>query len=123
MVKSIAPETRVRAMVGPVQSLSWTDLDDFDAVCAATDNLTVEVELGERTHALGLAPVLFAAVHGPSLTAQVRRFLNRTSLLVTHPKELLLLGTFLAMPHLIIDPLGSHPRPWRALSRSRMHCA
>lgn len=77
-VKTISPASTVRVFDGPVQALSWLDLDQYDIVIASTDNLQVEVYLGAMCLALG-KPLLYAAVHGPSLCCQLRVFLNRDS--------------------------------------------
>ncbi|MEE8458334.1 MAG: ThiF family adenylyltransferase [Phycisphaerales bacterium] len=75
-VKSISPGSVVRVFKRPVQSLSWLDLDRYDVVLAGTDNLPVEVYLGTVCRSLGI-PLIYAAVHGPSLTSQLRIFMNR----------------------------------------------
>ena len=74
--KTISPSSIVRVFDGPVQGLSWLDLDEYDIVVASTDNLLAEVYLGETCMALGL-PLLYASVHGPTLCSQVRVFMNR----------------------------------------------
>lgn len=76
-VKTISPSSIVRVFDGPVQALSWLDLDEFDIVIASTDNLLAEVYLGEVCLALGL-PLVYASVHGSTLCCQLRIFLNRT---------------------------------------------
>jgi len=77
-IKTISPGSTVRVFDGPVQALSWLDLDRYDIVIASTDNLQVEVYLGAMCLALG-KPLLYAAVHGPTLCCQLRVFLNRDS--------------------------------------------
>ncbi len=76
-VKAISPTTRARVFVGSIQELSWPLLEGFDAICAATDNLTAEIALSRIGFALQ-TPVIIGAVHGESLTAQVRVILNRS---------------------------------------------
>ena len=73
--KIISPGSVVRVFEGPVQALSWLDLDRYDIVLASTDNLPVEVHLGAVCRALGI-PLIYAAVHGPTLTSQLRIFMN-----------------------------------------------
>lgn len=75
-VKAISPTTRARVFVGSVGQLSWPLLDGFDAICAATDNLTAEIAISSIGRALQI-PVIIGAVHGETLTAQVRVILNR----------------------------------------------
>ena len=76
-VKAISPTTRARVFVGSVGQLSWPLLDGFDAICAATDNLTAEIAISSIGRALQI-PVIIGAVHGETLTAQVRVILNRS---------------------------------------------
>ncbi len=73
--KTISPGSVVRVYEGPVQGLSWLDLDRYDVVLASTDNLPVEVHLGAVCRTLGI-PLIYAAVHGPTLTSQLRIFVN-----------------------------------------------
>ncbi len=73
--KTISPGSVVRVFNRPVQALSWLDLDRYDVVLASTDNLPVEVHLGAVCRALGI-PLIYAAVHGPTLTSQLRIFMN-----------------------------------------------
>ena len=75
-VKTISPGSVVRVSRRPVQALSWLDLDRYDVVLASTDNLPVEVYLGSVCRRLGI-PLIYAAVHGPTLTSQLRIFMNR----------------------------------------------
>ncbi len=75
--KTISPSSIVRVFDGPVQALSWLDLDGYDIVIASTDNLLAEVYLGQVCLALGL-PLVYASVHGPTLCSQVRIFMNHT---------------------------------------------
>lgn len=74
--KTVSPSSVVRVFDGPVQALSWLDLDEYDIVVASTDNLLAEVYLGETCMALGL-PLVYASVHGATLCSQVRIFMNR----------------------------------------------
>jgi molybdopterin/thiamine biosynthesis adenylyltransferase len=74
--KAISPTTRVFARIGGIEDLDYVALADADVVALASDNLTAEVETGQRC--LHLGQTLFhAAVHGDSLVAQVRVFTNR----------------------------------------------
>ncbi len=73
--KAISPGSVVRVSRGPVQGLSWLDLDRYDVVLASTDNLPVEVHLGAVCRTLGV-PLIYAAVHGPTLTSQLRVFMH-----------------------------------------------
>ncbi len=73
--KTISPGSVVRVLDRPVQALSWLDLDRYDVVLASTDNLPVEVHVGTVCRALGI-PLIYAAVHGPTLTSQLRIFMN-----------------------------------------------
>jgi molybdopterin/thiamine biosynthesis adenylyltransferase len=74
--KTISPGSVVRVFERPVQALSWLDLDRYDVVLASTDNLPVEVYLGSICRTLGI-PLIYAAVHGPTLTSQLRVYMNR----------------------------------------------
>lgn len=74
--KTICPGTRVLVHDGPVEELPVAAFAQADAVLLATDNLAAEVEVGQRC--LHLAkPLVHAAVHGETLTAQVRTYANR----------------------------------------------
>jgi molybdopterin/thiamine biosynthesis adenylyltransferase len=74
--KTISPGTRVFVHDGPVEELPIAAFSQADAVLLATDNLAAEVEVGARC--LHLAkPLVHAAVHGETLTAQVRTYANR----------------------------------------------
>ena len=73
--KAVSPATRVLAFVGPVETLELSALADVDLVVMAPDLLSVEVELGQRCLWLG-QPLVQASVPGPSLTVQIRFFLN-----------------------------------------------
>jgi molybdopterin/thiamine biosynthesis adenylyltransferase len=72
---AIDPALAVRAFVGPIQAIPWMALDRYDLVLAATDNLKAEIDLGQACTWLG-TPLVYASVHGASLTAQVRTWLN-----------------------------------------------
>jgi molybdopterin/thiamine biosynthesis adenylyltransferase len=73
--KAISPATRVQALVGPVAALELAALAEADLVLMAPDLLVVEVDLAQRC--LWLAkPLVQGSVHGPSLTAHIRLFLN-----------------------------------------------
>jgi adenylyltransferase/sulfurtransferase len=74
--KAVAPDTRVRAAVASLQDLDWGDIADFDVIIASTDNLKAEVEIGRVAMGLGI-PLLYASVHGPTLTAQLRVLTGR----------------------------------------------
>jgi molybdopterin/thiamine biosynthesis adenylyltransferase len=73
--KQVSPRTRVFALDGPVQALDEAALAGADVWLLATDNLSAEVEVGQRCLRLG-KPLIHAAVHGDTLTAQVRCFAN-----------------------------------------------
>jgi molybdopterin/thiamine biosynthesis adenylyltransferase len=73
--KAISPRSRVLAFDGPVEALETTALADTDLVLLATDNLLAELEVGQRCLHLK-KPLVQAAVHGETLTAQVRFFGN-----------------------------------------------
>jgi molybdopterin/thiamine biosynthesis adenylyltransferase len=76
MAKQISPATRVRVFDGPVQSLSLAAFEEVDVAVLATDNLAAEVFVGQRCihHR---TPLVQASVHGDTLVAQVRFWLNR----------------------------------------------
>ena len=67
--------SRVTAHMQRIQDVRPSLLADFDAVLLASDNLGCETYVGELCHRLGL-PLFHAAVHGETLTAQVRTFAN-----------------------------------------------
>ena len=73
--KEISPRTTVSVFDGAVQTLPWLAIDDYDIVVASTDNLRAEAEIGQRCLWLG-KPLVYAAVHGPTLLAQVQVFGN-----------------------------------------------
>jgi molybdopterin/thiamine biosynthesis adenylyltransferase len=68
-----SPETRVYAYDGNVQSLSPAAFAKVDLVMLASDNLACEVEVAQQCLRWG-KPLIQAAVHGDTLTAQVRCF-------------------------------------------------
>ena len=74
--RAVAPATEVVAYDRPIQALSWLLPDDYDIVLASTDNLSAEVAIGERCQRLG-KPLVYASLHGDTLTAQIRVFSNR----------------------------------------------
>jgi len=76
LCKSISPETRVRWYTGSVQDLSLVEFIGADAVVMATDNLAVEVYVGQLCTHLGL-PLFQASVLGETLTAELRSFENK----------------------------------------------
>jgi molybdopterin/thiamine biosynthesis adenylyltransferase len=77
--KAISPTTRVHACRGGIESLDVVALADADVVTLASDNLTAEVETGQRCLHLG-QPLFHAAVHGDTLVAQLRVLTNRDGL-------------------------------------------
>ena len=74
--QAISPNTEVLTFRGEIQSLPPDALADPDVILLATDNLKAEVEAGQRGAWLGI-PLIHAAVHGDTLTSQVRTFANR----------------------------------------------
>jgi len=75
LCKRISPLTRVFAYVGLVQDL-WLDAFADAHLCVmATDNLAAEIEFGRRCLSLG-KPLVHAALHGDTLTVQIRVFAN-----------------------------------------------
>jgi molybdopterin/thiamine biosynthesis adenylyltransferase len=75
LCKRISPETRVFAYVGLVQDLGPDAFADAHLCVMATDNLAAEIEFGRRCLALGKR-LVHAALHGESLTIQVRVYTN-----------------------------------------------
>lgn len=71
--RQISRETVVTAHVGRVQDLPPSALADCDLVVLASDNLNAETFTGQLCLHLGI-PLLNAAVHGETLTAQIRFF-------------------------------------------------
>jgi hypothetical protein len=76
LCKALSQRTRVLAFDGPVEALPLTAFAGADVVALATDNLSAEVEVGQRCQRLQV-PLVQASVHGESLVAQVRLFTNR----------------------------------------------
>jgi len=76
LAKTISPNTQVHVFAGPAQSLGLSALAQVDLVAMATDNLAAEVEVGQRC-IFHSKPLLQASVHGDTLVAQVRVWLNR----------------------------------------------
>ena len=75
LCKQISPSTRVFAYVGLVQDLGTDAFADAHLCVMATDNLLAEVEFGRRCLSLGKR-LVHAALHGESLTVQIRVFAN-----------------------------------------------
>jgi molybdopterin/thiamine biosynthesis adenylyltransferase len=73
--KKISPSTRVFSFVGQVQNLPLDALADVHICVMATDNLAAEIEVGNRCVHLGKR-LVHAALHGESMTTQVRVFAN-----------------------------------------------
>jgi len=73
--KKISPLTRVFSFVGSVQNLPLDALVDVHICVMATDNLAAEIEVGNRCLHLGKR-LVHAALHGESMTTQVRVFAN-----------------------------------------------
>ncbi len=73
--KAISPATRVFAGRVRVEDLPVDAFADADLVVLATDNLAAEIEVGRRCVRFG-KPLVQAAVHGDTLTVQVRVFGN-----------------------------------------------
>jgi molybdopterin/thiamine biosynthesis adenylyltransferase len=73
--KLVSPRTRVFSFVGRVQDLPWDAFAEVDLVVMAPDNLAAEVATGQRCLHLG-RPLVHASLHGESLTAHVRFFVN-----------------------------------------------
>ena len=75
-IRDVSPQTTVHALDTPLEALPLWMLADYDVVIASTDNLAAEVEIGRRCLALRI-PLIYASVHGPTLTVQIRIFTNR----------------------------------------------
>jgi molybdopterin/thiamine biosynthesis adenylyltransferase len=69
--KSLAPGARVRVFDGPVEALDPLELLDADTLLVATDNVPAELSAAQLALRLGI-PCLHAALHGETLTCQVR---------------------------------------------------
>jgi molybdopterin/thiamine biosynthesis adenylyltransferase len=76
LCKQISPSTRVSAFVGRFQELPPSALAEADVIVMATDNLEVEVAVGEWCLKFR-KPLIHASVGGETLVAQVRFFANR----------------------------------------------
>jgi molybdopterin/thiamine biosynthesis adenylyltransferase len=75
LCKSISPRSAVSVYDGPVEELATLAFADVDLVVLATDNLAAEVEVGQRCLSWR-KPLVQASVHGDTLVAQVRFFVN-----------------------------------------------
>jgi hypothetical protein len=71
----ISPRTDIFIHAGRFEELETFALEGFDLVFLATDNLGVEVQVGQSCRHLG-KPLIHASVHGETLVAQVRVFRN-----------------------------------------------
>jgi len=71
----ISPRTEIFLHAGRFEELETFALEGFDLVFLATDNLGVEVQVGQSCRHLG-KPLIHASVHGETLVAQVRLFRN-----------------------------------------------
>jgi molybdopterin/thiamine biosynthesis adenylyltransferase len=76
LAHALSPQTRVRVFHGAFDELPTDLLAGCTVVLLASDNLQCEVSAGQRTVSLGV-PLIQAAVHGPTLVAEVRCFPNR----------------------------------------------
>lgn len=75
LCRAIHPQTQVRVFAGRAQDLPLDALVDVDMAIMAPDNLAAEMAIGQRFMNLG-KPLVHAAVHGESLTVQIRTYLN-----------------------------------------------
>jgi molybdopterin/thiamine biosynthesis adenylyltransferase len=75
LCKLISPGTRILVFDGPFEELDAVALAEVDVVFLATDNLAVEVAVGQACKNLGKV-LNHASVHGETLVAQVRCFGN-----------------------------------------------
>ena len=73
--KCLSPETGVWVFDGSIQQLRMDAFTDADLIVLASDNLTCEVEAGQRASQMA-CPLVQGAVHGESLTVAVRFFAN-----------------------------------------------
>lgn len=73
VVQAIAPQAKIITYHADFEDLPWDVLVGCDLVVLATDNLSVEICVGERCLNLGL-PLLHASVQGNLLVAQLRTF-------------------------------------------------
>ncbi|MHC5211186.1 MAG: ThiF family adenylyltransferase [Planctomycetota bacterium] len=69
--KALAPGARVSVFDGPVEALDPLELLHADVLLVATDNVPAELSAAQLALRLGI-PLLHAALHGETLTAQVR---------------------------------------------------
>jgi molybdopterin/thiamine biosynthesis adenylyltransferase len=76
LAKRFSPRARVWVFDGGVEALPGTAFADADFVLLATDQLSAEVETGQRCAHFG-TKLIQASVHGPTLVAQVRCLSNR----------------------------------------------
>lgn len=75
LCKRLSPETQVQFYDGPLEDLDPVSFKGIDVLVVATDNLRAEVQAAQLAAHLG-KPLVQAAVHGESLTLQVRFFSN-----------------------------------------------
>ncbi len=75
LCKQLSPGTRVLYRVGRLEDLDVAGVRGVDAMVLATDNLRAEVAAAQLAVHLNV-PLIHAAVHGESLTVQVRYFAN-----------------------------------------------
>lgn len=73
LCKSLSPATQAQFYRGPLGDLDPVDFEGIDLLIVATDNLLAEVHAAQIAAHLG-KPLIHAAVHGESLTVQVRVF-------------------------------------------------
>jgi molybdopterin/thiamine biosynthesis adenylyltransferase len=74
--RAIAPATEITAYHRPFETLPLALLDDYDIVLASTDNLAAEMAVGRHCASMA-TPLVYASLHGETLTAQLRIFANR----------------------------------------------
>lgn len=75
LCKRLSPQTQVHFYGGLLQGLDPVVFAEIDVLVIATDNLRAEVQAAELAAHLA-KPLMHAAVHGESLTLQVRFFSN-----------------------------------------------
>jgi len=73
LCKGLSPRTRVFALLGEFAAVPLSRLAGFDVVFLATDNLVVELQVGQVCLALRI-PVIQGSVHGATLCGHVRFF-------------------------------------------------
>ena len=78
LCKRISPATRVEVFDGPFEALAPTELARTDLVILATDNLSIEVRVGQRCIELR-KPLVQGSVHGETLTVHARFFSNASA--------------------------------------------